>query len=136
LLSFHGFSRVCLALADLRVDLVHGVERQTQELVLVVPSHILLFEVLGLLRRRWRVGNLGDKICGRCVIIRKRLRIRKARRSGRGTRASSAEECSGHARSMDRAEQRVSDTPIRIDIGQVLPTPASMYDLKSNSAGT
>ena len=34
--------------------------------MLVVPSHILLFEVLGLLRRWWRVGDLSDKICGRC----------------------------------------------------------------------
>ena len=55
----------CTGLADPRVDLIHSVERQTQELMLVVPSHILLFEVLGFLRRwRW-VGDLGDKVCSR-----------------------------------------------------------------------
>jgi hypothetical protein len=69
LLSFQatsGFHGVCLALADPRVDLIHGVERQAQELMLVVPSHILLFEVFGFLRRWRRVGNLGDKVRGRC----------------------------------------------------------------------
>jgi hypothetical protein len=69
LLSFQATSsckRICLALADPRVDLIHSVERQAQELVLIVPSHILLFEVLGFLRRwRW-VGDLGDKVCSRC----------------------------------------------------------------------
>jgi hypothetical protein len=69
LLSFQAtssFHRVCLALADPRVDLIHGVERQAQELMLVVPSHILLFEVFGFLRRWRRIGDLGDKICSRC----------------------------------------------------------------------
>jgi hypothetical protein len=69
LLSFQAtssFKRVCLALADPCVDLIHSVEWQAQKLMLVVPSHILLFEVLGFLRRWRRVGDLGDKVCSRC----------------------------------------------------------------------
>jgi hypothetical protein len=61
-----SFSRVCPSLANLRIDLIHSVERQAQKLMLVVPSHILLFKVLGFLRRWRRVGNLGDKVCSRC----------------------------------------------------------------------
>lgn len=69
LLSFEAsssFSGVCHSLANLRIDLIHSVERQAQKLMLVVPSHILLFEVFGFLRRRRRVGDLGDKVCSRC----------------------------------------------------------------------
>jgi hypothetical protein len=70
LLSFQAtssFNGVCLALADPRVDLIHSVERQAQKLMLVVPPHILLFEVFGFLRRWRRVGDLGDKVCSRCL---------------------------------------------------------------------
>lgn len=59
------FNRVCFLLAHSRVDLIHSVERQAQKLVLVVPPHILLLELLGFLRWWWRVGDLGDKVCSR-----------------------------------------------------------------------
>lgn len=51
---------------DSRVDLINCVKRQTQKLVLVIPSHILLLELLHLLRRRRWVGNLGDEVRSRC----------------------------------------------------------------------
>jgi len=34
--------------------------------VLVIPPHILLFELFGFLRRWRRVGDFGDKVCSRC----------------------------------------------------------------------
>lgn len=54
-----------LPLPHLRIDHIDCVQRQAQELVLVVPPHILLLELFGLLRRRWWLGDLGNEVGGR-----------------------------------------------------------------------
>jgi hypothetical protein len=55
-------SRACLVLPHSRVDLINSVQRQAQELMLVVPPYILLLEVLRLLRWWRRIRNFGNEI--------------------------------------------------------------------------
>lgn len=63
--SFHiptPLSRARLVLPHSSVDMINSVQGQAQELVLVVPSHILLLELLRLLWWWRRVRDLGNEI--------------------------------------------------------------------------
>jgi hypothetical protein len=59
-------SRACLVVPHSRIDLINSIERQAQELVLIIPPDILLLELLQLLRWWRRFRDLGDEIGGRC----------------------------------------------------------------------
>lgn len=63
--SFHiptRLSRACLVLPHSGVDHINGIQGQAQELVLVIPSDILLLELLRLLRWWRRVRDFRDEI--------------------------------------------------------------------------
>ena len=48
------------------IELVNVLQRQVQKVMLVLPSNLGLSKLRAFSRGWWRVGDLGNEICGRC----------------------------------------------------------------------
>lgn len=49
------------------IELVNVVKWQTQEVMFILPSYLTLSKTFALSRGWWRISNLGDKVCRRCL---------------------------------------------------------------------